>query len=203
MNLSSPGNSAGPGIDWSDELIEPLRRDMLRFATLQLRNAAAAEDMVQDALLAAMNGSERFAGRAALKTWVFSILRNKIIDHFRAAVREVRVLDLQGEDCEACGDDFDALFRESGHWKPEERPATWSDPDASLEQKQFWAVFDACINRLPERNARIFMMRELLDLETDEICAELGISTGNCWVMLHRARMGLRECLENRWFKGA
>lgn len=202
MNLTPSGDAVEPDIDWHDDSIASLRRDMLRFASLQLRNPAVAEDMVQDALLAAMNGAERFAGRAALKTWVFAILRNKIIDHFRSAAREVKLQDLVDEDQDGC-DALDALFSASGHWRPEERPATWLDPDASLEQKQFWTIFDACINSLPERSARIFMMREFIGLETAEICAELGISNSNCWVMLHRARMGLRECLENRWFKGA
>ncbi|HEY0887490.1 MAG TPA: sigma factor-like helix-turn-helix DNA-binding protein, partial [Ramlibacter sp.] len=94
------------------------------------------------------------------------------------------------------------LFDRRGFWNPDDRPATWSDPDASLEQKEFWAVFDACLNNLPEQIARVYMMREFLEFETGEICRQLGISNGNCWVILHRARMGLRECLENRWFQG-
>lgn len=202
MTLSPSEETIAQSIDWNDKTLSDLRRDMLRFARIQVRDAAAAEDMVQDALLAAMNGMQRFAGRSALKTWVFAILRNKIIDHFRLAAHEVKIPE-SPHDEEDAGDSLDALFNASGHWKAEHRPATWSDPDASLEQKQFWAIFDICINHLPERSARIFMMREFLDLQTSEICAELGISSNNCWVLLHRARIGLRECLEHRWFKGA
>lgn len=202
MSFSRPEETVAPSIDWNDETLSGLRRDMLRFARIQMRDAAAAEDMVQDALLAAMNGAQRFAGRSALRTWVFAILRNKIIDHFRDAAREVKAADLSDED-EDGGDCLDTLFSASGHWQAEHRPATWTDPDASLEQKQFWAIFDICINHLPPRSARIFMMREFLDLQTAEICKELGISANNCWVLLHRARLGLRECLEHRWFVGA
>ena len=68
--------------------------------------------------------------------------------------------------------------------------------------KQFWRVFDACLERLPSNTARVFMMREFLGFETDEICKELALSASNCWVILHRARMALRLCLESQWFQG-
>lgn len=186
---------------WDDPAIAAIRRDMLRFARLQLRDAGAAEDMVQEALIAAMTKASEFAGRSALKTWIFAILRNKIVDHIRRSSREICGSDLvDGSGADA--DDFDSLFDQRGYWNPDERPATWSDPDASLSQKQFWAVFDACLDDLPEQTARVYMMREFLELDTAEICQQLGISTSNCWVILHRARIGLRECLEDEWFQG-
>jgi RNA polymerase sigma-70 factor (ECF subfamily) len=186
---------------WDDPSIIAIRRDMLRFAQMQLRDAAIAEDMVQEALIAAMTNTSGFAGRAAFKTWMFAILRNKIVDHIRRSAREIPGSDfVDTSDPDAA--DFDTLFDQRGFWNPDERPATWSDPDAALSQKQFWAVFDICLNNLPERVARVYMMRELLDLDTAEICRQLGISNNNCWVILHRARTGLRECLENRWFQG-
>lgn len=188
---------------WDDPSIVAIRRDMLRFAQLQLRDAGAAEDMVQEALMAAMNNAKSFAGRAALKTWMFAILRNKIVDYIRHSSREICGADfVQSSDADGDILDFDALFDRRGFWNPEDRPATWSDPDASFEQKEFWAVFDACLDNLPDQIARVYMMREFLEFETAEICRQLGISNGNCWVILHRARMGLRECLENRWFQG-
>ncbi|NMG45564.1 sigma-70 family RNA polymerase sigma factor [Aromatoleum toluvorans] len=188
---------------WDDPAIALIRRDMLRFAQLQLRDAGAAEDMVQEALFAAMSHAESFAGRAALKTWVFGILRHKIVDHLRASSREIcgaDLVDATGPD--GCMEDFDALFDRRGFWNPEDRPATWSDPEASFSQKEFWAVFEACLDHLPAHIARVYMMREFLELDTGEICRQLGITTGNCWVILHRARLGLRACLENRWFHG-
>jgi len=189
----------GGRIDWDDPSIEKIRRDMVRFARLQLRDAGAAEDMVQEALLSAMKYESSFAGRSALKTWMFSILRNKIVDHIRKSSREIAGSDLVAGSADE-GDDFDALFDQRGHWNPDDRPPTWADPEASLSQQQFWDVFDACLERLPPKTSRVFMMREFLDLDTDEICSELGISTSNCWVILHRARAGLRICLEANWF---
>jgi RNA polymerase sigma-70 factor (ECF subfamily) len=90
------------------------------------------------------------------------------------------------------------LFYRRGHW--DEPPSAWEDPEAALENSQFWVVFEACLDGVPAKPGRVFMMREILGLETDEICKELGISSSNCWVLLHRARLGLRECLSRRWF---
>lgn len=197
------GSAEATRILWDDPSIVAIRRDMLRFAQLQLRDAAAAEDMVQEALIAAMAGAKGFAGRAAFKTWMFGILRHKIVDHIRSSSREICGTDLvEQADPQAELKDFDALFDERGFWNPDDRPATWADPDASFAQQEFWEVFDACLNHLPDQIARVYMMREFLEFETAEICRQLGITNGNCWVILHRARLGLRECLENNWFQG-
>jgi len=179
-----------------------LRPDLLRFARLQLRDAGAAEDAVQETMLAALLGSHRFESRSSYKTWLISILRNKIIDIIRGQSREVAVTSLADDED---GDDLltQSLFDQRGHWQAAAQPGRWADPDASFEQKQFWAVFEACLDHLPDKTARIFMMREVLGFETDEICKETGISSSNCWVVLHRARLGLRTCLETRWFAGA
>ncbi len=182
--------------------LDALRPDLLRFARLQLRDAGAAEDAVQETLLAALAGSKNFESRSSYKTWLISILRNKIVDIIRAQGREIPVSalakDEEGDDALA-----ETLFEPGGHWRVEQRPARWADPEASFEQQQFWRVFEACLDHLPAKTARIFMMREILGLETDEICKETGISTSNCWVVLHRARLALRACLEQRWFAGA
>ncbi len=188
---------------WDDASISAIRRDMLRFARMQLRDSGAAEDMVQEALMAAMRSAKSFAGRSAFKTWMFAILRNKIVDHIRAPSREICSADLAGaSELDAGLDEFDVRFKPGGHWNPDDRPATWADPEAAFEQDAFWTVFDLCMNKLPEHIARVYTMRELLELETAEICAALGITPNNCFVILHRARLGLRECLENRWFQG-
>ncbi|MBL8397074.1 MAG: sigma-70 family RNA polymerase sigma factor [Candidatus Accumulibacter sp.] len=173
------------------------RSDMLRFAVLQLRNRESAEDAVQEATIAALTGAERFAERAKLKTWVFSILKNKIIDIIRRRVRESAHDDPPREIEDG---DFDPLFTPSGHWQIDGQPAAWGDPEKNFENQRFWQVFDTCLNRLPSTSARVFMMRELLGLETNEICQELSMSSNNCWVILHRARMNLRLCLEQNWF---
>ncbi len=173
------------------------QREMLRFAVLQLRDQASAEDAVQEAMLAALQGADRFGERARLKTWVFAILKNKIVDLIRRRVREPSYQEPAEEIDEA---DFDPLFRANGHWQSDASPADWGDPEKSFENQRFWAVFDACLNRLPAGTARVFMMREMLGLETNEICEELSMSSNHCWVVLHRARMGLRVCLDQKWF---
>lgn len=179
------------------DAIAGLRPTLLRFARLQLRDDAAAEDAVQECLLAAMSAGQSFAGKSALRTWLIGILRHKIVDHIRRRAREpsIAVLDDEGDER-----DFDVLFQADGHWA--EAPADWGDPQRSLENKRFHDVFEACMELLPEKTARVFMMREFLDLETDEICKELAMSATNCWVALYRARMRLRECLQINWFGG-
>ena len=171
-----------------------IRPRLLGFARLQLRSAAAAEDMVQDALEAAMSGADKFTAAAAFQTWVFAILKNKIIDEIRRGSRIQADVDAELALDEAIA----GRFNERAHWV--EMPAAWGNPSASLEQKRFWEVMEACLTNLPATPARVFTMREFLGLETEEICQELSISPSNCWVLLHRARLGLQDCLGRRWF---
>jgi RNA polymerase sigma-70 factor, ECF subfamily len=175
--------------------IEGLRPYLLRYARLQLRSPEAAEDAVQETLLAALAGEANFASRSNLRTWLTGILKHKIVDAIRRQARERPASDLESE---SDAGEFDALFDRRGHWQ--EAPAVWEQPEGSLQQKQFFAVLEACLRALPERTARVFMMREHLGLETSEICKEVGITATHCWVLLHRARMALRLCLETNWF---
>ena len=177
--------------------VSGLRPRLLRFAQLQLREASAAEDAVQEALLAATMHAGQFQGASAAATWMFAILKNKIIDEFRRRSRQPQA-DVDVEQAQAFEEALEEQFDERGHWIA--HPASWADPQASLEQKRFWEVFEVCISGLPEKPARVFGMRELLGMETEEICKELKLSTSNCWVLLHRARLGLRDCLSRRWF---
>jgi RNA polymerase sigma-70 factor, ECF subfamily len=181
------------------ELIASLRPDLLRFARLQLRDAAAAEDAVQEALLAALRNARQYAGRSEVRAWVFGILKHKIVDLIRQQHRSVNTSAL-GADAEEADRTLDALFDAGGHWSLSARPQGWNEPDAALHQQDFWNVFDACLNRLPENTARVFMMREFLEFETPEVCRELGITANHCHVILHRARLALRQCLERGWF---
>ena len=175
--------------------LEVMRPLLVRFAQLQIRNQALAEDAVQDALIAVLEKPERFAGQSTLRTYVTGILKFKIIDCLRASSRE-RQIDTAEDQSE--DDAIDALFKADGHTR--EQPMAWGDPDATLEQKDFFKVLEICLEKLPAKTARIFMMREWLELETDEICKELAITTSNAWVLLYRARMRLRECLDLNWF---
>jgi RNA polymerase sigma-70 factor (ECF subfamily) len=168
---------------------------LLHYAMLQLRDKTLAEDAVQETLLAALEGRAKFSGKSSHKTWLTGILKHKIIDILRRKAREAPLM-LHEDESEA--DAFDALFKEDGHWR--QAPASWGDPDKALEDKRFWAVLEMCAGLLPARTARVFMMREVLELTTEEICKELSITPTNLWVMLHRARLSLRECLELKWF---
>jgi RNA polymerase sigma-70 factor (ECF subfamily) len=175
--------------------LNALRPALFRFAMLQLRNEAVAEDVVQDTLIAVLEKPDRFAEQSSLRTYLTGILKHKIIDVMRASkrVRQIETAEDQSED-----DVIDALFKADGH--THDMPRQWGDPDATLEQKDFFRVMEICLEKLPAKTARIFMMREWLELETDEICKELNISTSNAWVLLYRARVKLRECLDLNWF---
>jgi len=192
-------DSLHAAIPVTPEALEALRVDMLRFATLQLRDAHMAEDLVQDTIITALTKAGQFAGRSSLKTWVFTILRNNVIDAIHKRARTVNASDyaLEGESLD---ETFDHLFKENDHWTPAGKPQAWSRPDEAMQEQQFWAVFDACMEHLPENTARVFMMREVLELSSQEICDTLSISISNCHVILHRARAALRKCLEGNWF---
>ena len=168
---------------------------LLRYARLQLRNDAWAEDAVSETMLAALSKPQSFSNRSQLKTWLVGILKHKIIDVLRQHRREVC---LQQDEDEG-GDEPDALiFKADGHFAV--RPADWGDPEQELNSRQFFEVLEACADRLPAAMARVFMMREWLELPTEEICKELGLTATNLYVQLHRARLRLRECLELNWF---
>jgi RNA polymerase sigma-70 factor, ECF subfamily len=171
---------------------------LLRVAVLQLRDNDLAEDVVQDTLVAALQGATAFSGRSSLKTWLTGILKHKIIDAIRRKTREPSVVPL---DEETQLEDMDALFDETGHW--ENPPADWGDPEAALSRVQFMDMMQFCLEKLPPNTARVFMMREVMELESEEICKELAITSTNLWVILYRARMALRQCLEQNWFAQA
>jgi RNA polymerase sigma-70 factor (TIGR02943 family) len=173
--------------------LQALRPQLLRFAHAQLRNEAWAEDAVSETLLAALAKPQAFAGQSQLKTWLVGILKHKLVDQIRRHSREVSATTDEGDD------DFeDLLFKEDGHWR--EAPAEWGDPEAACGRREFFEVLEACVEALPGVQGRIFMMREWLELDTPEICKELGITTTNAWVLLHRARLRLQLCLQERWF---
>lgn len=182
-------------VDSLQQAVAELRPTLLRIARLQLRNDAWAEDAVSETLISALEGVDRFGGQSQLKTWVVGILKHKIIDQFRRCGREVSI---EAATEAAQVESFDELFAPDGHRLHE--PLEWGDPEAAFSRVQFFEILQICVEDLPAALARVFMMREWLELETPQICKEAGISTTNCFVMLHRARSRLRECLEQRWF---
>lgn len=172
-----------------------VRPRLLAFARLQLEDESVAEDRVQDALLAAFQSIDKFSGQSKFETWVFGILKHKILDEIRHRTREFTT-PLDADQIVEVED----LFDERAHWVLGKQPDKWIQPESSCLNDQFWQVFDICVFHLPKGTARVFTMREILGVETDEICSNLDLTQQNVWVMLHRARLKLRGCLEKSWF---
>ncbi|MBS1797956.1 MAG: sigma-70 family RNA polymerase sigma factor [Acidobacteria bacterium] len=176
---------------------------LFSFAVSRVRDRWMAEDLVQETLLAAMQARHSFAENSSERTWLCGILKHKIIDHFRKSTREVELTDE-----EADMSSYDYLFRADGvwkgHWAAEARPAVWDeDPEKALEHTEFRGILTHCLGELPERVANCFTLREMDGLQAPEICAILGISANNFWVMMHRARLHLRRCIDFNWFRKA
>lgn len=182
----------------SEALLAEHRPVLFRYALLQLKDNELADDAVQETLLAAWQSSANFEGKAGLRTWLIGILKHKIADHWRRNSREAILSDFDQIDVDADEAEEDAFFMSNGHWNG--GPSTWNDPEAAFAQQEFWAIYEICHSNLPPKMAQVFMLRELVGLEAEEVCRETGLSDANYWVTMHRARLRLRECLEIRWF---
>jgi RNA polymerase sigma-70 factor (ECF subfamily) len=188
-----PDDRSDDAAERSGKSIDPqalmqYRPQLLKHARWMLRDSAAAEDAVQETLLAALQPASSFSGRSSVRTWLFGILRHKLADAFR---RQARELPLEEET-------VDELYQEDGHLQ--RAPAEWSNPEAALTQQRFFEVLERCVAKLPPNMARVFTMRDVMGMETAQICEALGITQNNCFVMLCRARMALRGLLEEHWF---
>ena len=169
---------------------------LFKYAMVRVSNADTAEDIVQETLVAAIQAYGRFKGDSSVKTWLVAILKRKIVDYYRRQ-RSRR----DDNDIEAVINHVNALFDTTGHWQA--APMDWqTNPDVAYEQKEFMETLYQCLAGLPKRLADIFMMREFDELSTTVICERLDISESNSWVMLYRARMQLRICLEDKWLVG-
>lgn len=167
---------------------------LFRYAMTRVRDKDLAEDLVQETLLAGMGSVDRFSGKSTIRTWLASILKHKVIDHFRKSGRQASLKD--ADDLEYL---MDSTFKDDGHWKT--GPAKWeADPSEVLERGEFWEAYEGCLKNLPENHARAFTMREIDGMDGKEISKVLGISSSNLWVMLHRGRLALKNCLEQTFF---
>ena len=168
---------------------------LFRYAIVRVNDTALAEDLVQDTFLSALKAYDRFDHRSSERTWFVSILKNKIIDHYRKASRKEVKFDFDAET------DPSQDFEQNGFWKLDRAPSEWhEDPEQALEQKDFLRILRKCLELLPSRLAHIFILRQMDGMESKEICKELEITPSNLWVMLHRARSQLRRCLDKNWF---
>ncbi|QSA98910.1 sigma-70 family RNA polymerase sigma factor [Methylococcus sp. EFPC2] len=171
---------------------------LYRYALVRVQDVALAEDLVQETLLAALKGREGYDGRASERTWLTGILKHKLFDQLRRQYREIPYSD--AADGDPADEDSGAgdFFAAEGHWVS--KPAAWSDPAKSLENARFWEVLQRCVERLVPRQRQLFVLRELNGDSNEEICKALGISATNAGVVLYRARMSLRLCLEHNGF---
>lgn len=174
----------------SDAWVDQYGDALFRFAIARINNREIAEDLVQETFLAAVQARERFKGQSSEKTWLFGILKHKVIDHYRKNKPLIYEQDRWHNP-----DNPDGFFDAKGSWQI--RPEHWSaDPGKSQDVKEFLDHFYRCLSDLPQRSADAFVYREIDGLNTEEICNLLDITAANCWVILYRARMLLRKCLE-------
>jgi RNA polymerase sigma-70 factor (ECF subfamily) len=176
------------------EWVERYGDYLFRYAMLRLRDRSTAEDLVQETFLAALKGRNAFSGNSSESTWLVGILKHKIADHFRLQAREAP---------REKGDLREQLdpspFDGSGHWA--NGPTDWGGNPADLyREKKFLDQLTKCLSGLSPNHANAFTLREIEGADTGEICKVLNVSETNLWVMLHRARMQLRRCLETHWF---
>jgi RNA polymerase sigma-70 factor (ECF subfamily) len=194
-----PGPSESAKVD-PERWVEEYGDVLFGFVTARVRDRVIAQDLVQETFLAALRARSAFAGRSTERAWLFGILRNKLVDYYRTQNREVAMTDLEPALPEEQG-----LFGETGAgkdgWLMKMAPKAWQTPDRDLVSKEVQDVLKGCLATLPEKVAQVFLLREIDGVSSEEICKDLEVSPNNLWVMLHRARMGLRRCLEARWFE--
>lgn len=167
---------------------------LYRQALLRVGNAEDAKDVVQETLIAAVRGYSKMGDPNSEKAWLLGIMKHKVLDLLRRRYRQPVSAD---------SDDLQRLeesqFDGGGnvaHWLPRMAPRRWERAEAKLESGEFAGILDKCLSRLPERHARAFILRELDGFSTDRLCAEFNLQSGHLFVLLHRARLALRRCLE-------
>lgn len=189
----SHGPGTGSKLDpknWVDKYGD----ELFRHAAYVVGDRQIAEDLVQETFLAAWKGRSAFRGQASEKTWLLNILKHKIVDFLRKKYGRKEEIPT--------GDDatLEQLFDAKGNWKVRFTKKA-GDPFAAAERREFWQAFFRCLEALPDRWASAFALKELEGVKSDAICACLGISPQNFWVIMHRARLRLVHCLEVNWFR--
>lgn len=173
---------------------------MLNFAFRKTGDLTLAEDLVQDTFLSALKARDNFKGNSQEKTWLFSILENKITDYFRSSNYSFQKQKV------AIGPEFFGYFFESkeegGHWQDGQKPQEWqfTVQENSSDSEELNSAIQNCLKKLPQKLERIFVLKHVEEYDSEKICKELSITSSNYWVMIHRAKLQLRACLETNWF---
>ncbi|RIL09036.1 MAG: hypothetical protein DCC75_07475, partial [Proteobacteria bacterium] len=188
-----PERSATGGLDLN-RLVDSESDYLYRYALRHFRSEEIARELVQEVFLAALESQHRFQGNSTPRTWLTSILKFKIIDRIRRKSKESPIA-LKNED-----DDLTKFFDQHEHWRIETGPLPWGAPaEEVLTQKQFLGKLDECLAKLPERFKSVFLLREIEEIDVEEICKTFEITATNLRVILHRARLLLRDCLHGNW----
>ncbi|MGC3947825.1 MAG: sigma-70 family RNA polymerase sigma factor [Chryseolinea sp.] len=166
--------------------------DMLySHAVLRGFDQSKARDLVQDTFLSAWKGMDGFEGKASAKNWLFVILKNKITDIYRKSALHVNILISE----------YETQFDDDGHWAKGAYPKELTiDPSESSERIDFQEILEGCSGKLNTVQKAVFFMKYMDELESDDICAQLSITANNYWIILHRAKVQLRACLEKNWY---
>lgn len=162
-----------------------------RYAKSRLRDANAAEEVVQETFMAGIRYQDNYAGRGSQRAWLMTILRRKMVDHIRSRNR-ILEQSWAGET-----DPTALLFDENGRWKPGVLPKI--EPGQNLESSELWQIVKGCLGKLPPGQADVFTLSVIEEMDSENICKELDISPSNLWVRLHRARLGLAKCVGSKW----
>jgi RNA polymerase sigma-70 factor (ECF subfamily) len=173
---------------------------LYNFAYYRVNDPELAEDLVQDTFLSGISARDTYKGQASEKTWLVSILRNKIIDHYKkASTRNESPLRLKSEDAPSYDHFFDK--KRKGQWQDDTAPRDWGDQDKNLESKEFYTILQKCMSALPAKWHGVFRMSLLDESDSPVVCKEFNITSSNFWVIMHRAKLQVRECLEKNWIK--
>ncbi|MEE9408864.1 MAG: sigma-70 family RNA polymerase sigma factor [Polaribacter sp.] len=177
----------------TDKWIDNYADYMFNYAVVRVNDSDLAKDLVQDTFFAGLKSAKNFQGRSTERTWLVSILKRKIIDHYRRinsnkGKAEVRM-------------NFYNDGENEGNWIEERVPQSWDNAsEKKIETEELRSQIEVCIDNLPEKYAMVFRMKTIQEFETEEICKELDITASNLWVIIHRARTQLRKCMEDNWF---
>ncbi len=170
---------------------------MYRYLMMRVKYKDIAEDIIQETFISALNGINNFTGASSEKTWLYSILKFKIADYYRKIYKNTPAEN--NSDAEFLSNYFEE--DDNFHWNEKSKPQHWhSDVDTALENKEFNAILENCIKKVPTKTASVFTLKYLEDQDSKEICKLLGISEANLWTLMHRAKLMLRSCLEQNWF---
>ncbi|MBL4585559.1 MAG: sigma-70 family RNA polymerase sigma factor [Flavobacteriales bacterium] len=176
------------------QLVNDHTEEMVRYTMGKISNQSEAQDIVQDTFIAAFGSAGNFKGDSNPKTWLYGILKHKILDYHRKNFRQPKQVEI-------ADDKQDAFFGADGAWKKEAQPQSWNEEAHLLDNPDFNMQLSNCISKLPPKQGTAIRLKYQEDVNVEIIRKELGITATNYWQLLHRAKLQLRQCLENNWFK--